>query len=670
MDCSKCNGYATMLLNMVQGSDPVNLLELHGFLEHFAYYVSFGKFNAGHQRYNAFKKFVSEISEISANDINMTIKTGQSRHENVISINMNDAIPRDEKGITVRIDNINGKKNNSNSSDVFIPYINTFSDLKNKILRMKIELTEGSGFSKSLSDSQIEMHILRTVNSLNVGEKLNDDNLADHSIFTNEFSVIIPPSYYDATSAVNANNIVREKLFESDSKVKDIVDDMSNHDVESEKDIFVIGGMIEKLNSLADESFNDSTDNIQTVKDLLTQLTDGMELFALRDIVAFPSTIIEKLIKSSLNSDHELVMRALDTYLCYFRNKNLNNDAEIINFFHALFLKRPELMVSENYRFIQFIDLLFENGNVEEKNLAFDLYHNYLALPEIKQFVTEEIKLNFNQQQGLLDKDNKCYILLSSDNSGRVMRLSQQALISMLEPEVKKKTIWNNYSIYPSLQDTHEVVRDDPETICTRAFPLFAKGWEYAQRNKKHQLILNALGFKGYIRDIFMSAIMRKTDFVPECNNQPTELNSSFSSLMTDSDQWQQHSLKDKHYANLLTMLDLKEASESDKSKIFFCLSAVFANISHSNVFNGIPDASKTLKRYAFALLAKAHSLDESMISNQTFNTYKTVLLDFNNLSNEEANQLRISSLYRDMVRYAQYRFTKVLSEWTPDAWL
>ncbi|SPX21067.1 putative toxin [Escherichia coli] len=48
MDCSKCNGYATMLLNMVQGSDPVNLLELHGFLEHFAYYVSFGKFNAGH----------------------------------------------------------------------------------------------------------------------------------------------------------------------------------------------------------------------------------------------------------------------------------------------------------------------------------------------------------------------------------------------------------------------------------------------------------------------------------------------------------------------------------------------------------------------------------------------------------------------------------------------
>ncbi|HGE9220059.1 TPA: type III secretion system effector EspX2, partial [Escherichia coli] len=242
MDCSKCNGYATMLLNMVQGSDPVNLLELHGFLEHFAYYVSFGKFNAGHQRYNAFKKFVSEISEISANDINMTIKTGQSRHENVISINMNDAIPRDEKGITVRIDNINGKKSNSTLSDVFIPYVNTFSDLKNKILRMKIELTEGSGFSKSLSDSQIEMHILRNVNSLNVGEKLNDDNLAYHSIFTNEFSVIIPPSYYDATSVVNANNGVREKLFESDSKVKDIVDEMSNHDVESEKDIFVIGG--------------------------------------------------------------------------------------------------------------------------------------------------------------------------------------------------------------------------------------------------------------------------------------------------------------------------------------------------------------------------------------------------------------------------------------------
>ncbi len=55
-------------------------------------------------------------------------------------------------------------------------------------------------------------------------------------------------------------------------------------------------------------------------------------------------------------------------------------------------------MVSENYRFIQFIDLLFENGNVEEKNLAFDLYHNYLSLSEIKQFVTEEIKLNFNEQ--------------------------------------------------------------------------------------------------------------------------------------------------------------------------------------------------------------------------------------------------------------------------------
>ncbi|STI13551.1 putative toxin [Escherichia coli] len=91
----------------------------------------------------------------------------------------------------------------------------------------------------------------------------------------------------------------------------------------------------------------------------------------------------------------------------------------------------------------------------------------------------------------------------------------------------------------------------------------------YAQKNKKHQLILNALGLKGYIRDVFMSAIMRKTDFVPESDNQPTEFKSLFSSLMTDSDQWQKHTLKDKHYANLLTMLDLKEASESDKSKIF-----------------------------------------------------------------------------------------------------
>ncbi|MCV5498098.1 type III effector, partial [Escherichia coli] len=77
---------------------------------------------------------------------------------------------------------------------------------------------------------------------------------------------------------------------------------------------------------LADESFNDNTDNIKTVKDLLTQLTDGMELFTLRDMVAFPSSIIAKLLKSTLNSDHELVMRALDTYLCYFRNKDLSND--------------------------------------------------------------------------------------------------------------------------------------------------------------------------------------------------------------------------------------------------------------------------------------------------------------------------------------------------------
>ncbi|ETJ30450.1 Non-LEE-encoded type III secreted effector, partial [human gut metagenome] len=38
-----------------------------------------------------------------------------------ISINMNDAIPHDEKGITVRIDNINGKKSNSTLSDVLFP---------------------------------------------------------------------------------------------------------------------------------------------------------------------------------------------------------------------------------------------------------------------------------------------------------------------------------------------------------------------------------------------------------------------------------------------------------------------------------------------------------------------------------------------------------------------
>ncbi len=51
------------------------------------------------------------------------------------------------------------------------------------------------------------------------------------------------------------------------------------------KKIYLLSEMIEKLDSLVDESFDENTDNIQTVKDLLTQLTDGMELFALRDIM-------------------------------------------------------------------------------------------------------------------------------------------------------------------------------------------------------------------------------------------------------------------------------------------------------------------------------------------------------------------------------------------------
>ncbi len=62
-----------------------------------------------------------------------------------------------------------------------------------------------------------------------------------------------------------------------------------------------------------------------------------------------------------------LLCAALDTYLCYFRNKDLSNDTEIINFFHALFLKKPELMVSENYRFIQFIDLLLKTEVLKRK---------------------------------------------------------------------------------------------------------------------------------------------------------------------------------------------------------------------------------------------------------------------------------------------------------------
>jgi len=335
----------------------------------------------------------------------------------------------------------------------------------------------------------------------------------------------------------------------------------------------------------------------------------------------------------------------------------------IFNLSVDLFTRQPERMFTHNGTFIQIIAQgMAKYSTPAMKEKAAGLYETYLRDGRIKAYSTLEDFGNGEGKPDWSDKHAVNFILLSAQPA-RVcaMLLSLASLEGMLRPQ--SGTEWHNVYLYKDGVNLSPAESPPSGELFAKAFPLFNDPYQHMQNSAKFLLLLKALNL-GSLETPFVSAAGAKysaTKLV-SATHQKT-LKGIFAPKLTYSPGAGRYGLNDAHYEELLGAYGLASASDGEKGKTLLCLAALFTKYSSSAVFGTETESPEVLRQYAYALMAKAHSLDGSLVNAATFANWTNRLLGLNKAFTCSAV---LSNL---MVEHIRSRFPAVLSGIMPPAW-
>src|SRR5471032_586578 len=320
----------------------------------------------------------------------------------------------------------------------------------------------------------------------------------------------------------------------------------------------------------------------------------------------------------------------LDTVCTTYIDRNngqvLPWNAGIFNQSVGLFTRRPALMLSHNAAFIQIVAQgMAENSTPAMKEKAAALYETYLQHERIKPYGETAFFGDYGQKPDWENPEAVNFIILPAVQSGAsseprtvsAMLLSQTSLEGMLSP--RPDSAWNNVYLYRGpdhcLTDGE---RPAPDDLFARAFPLFNGPYQHMQNTAKFLLLLKTLNL-GNLETAFVSATWARNSSskLVSAADQKT-LKDIFAPKLTYSPESGRYGLNDAHYEELLSAYGLTSASDADKGKTLLCLAALFIKYSSSAVFGTETESPSALRQYAYALMAKAHSLDGNLVDKGT----------------------------------------------------
>jgi len=352
-----------------------------------------------------------------------------------------------------------------------------------------------------------------------------------------------------------------------------------------------------------------------------------------------------------------------ERYLSRYNGQVLPENEGALNQSIALFSRRPELMSSHNGTFIQIIaQAMKEKSTSAMKTTAAAQYEAYLQLALVKPYCS---LADFGDGEGKpdwADKDAINFILLSAQPATvSVMLLSQASLESMLRP--RSDTVWNNIYLYRAQNCLSLAQSPGGYNLFTKVFTLFNAPYQYMQKNAKFLLLVKTLNL-GSLENTFV--------FATKVSSSSTKLVSAASQIalgyiftpkLTHSTGSKHCGLNAAHYEELVSAYELTSASAADKGKTLLCLAALFTKYSSSAIFGTETESPEALRHYAYALMAKAHSLDESLLKRATFTDWTNRLLGLNKAFTCTA------VLSYDMVEHIRSRFPATLAGIMPPAW-
>src|SRR5471030_1672946 len=354
-----------------------------------------------------------------------------------------------------------------------------------------------------------------------------------------------------------------------------------------------------------------------------------------------------------------------ERYLSQYNGQVLPENAGVFNQSVDLFTRQSELMFTHNGAFIQIIAQgMAENSTPAMKEKASVLYETYLQQEQVKPYCSLD---DFGDGEGKpdwADKHPVNFILLSARPAAvSAMLLSQASLKGMLSPRADAQ--WDRFYLYNS-PDHCLAAKEYPHlnTLFANDFPLFNGPYQHVQNSAKFLLLLKALNLGG-LETAFVSATGAKysaTKLVDD--DAQIRLGEIFHpKLVSSLLQPRGNGLEEAHYGELIHAYNLTQASSTDKAKTLLCLAALFTKYSSSAVFGTEHESPQLLRQYAYALMEKAHGLDESLVDKGTLANWTNRLLG---LKGAFTCSAVLSNL---MVEHIRSRFPEVLSGIMPPAW-
>jgi len=418
------------------------------------------------------------------------------------------------------------------------------------------------------------------------------------------------------------------------------------------------GNLLTMMDSI-DEQYADV--KLRMARELMTSLKKaGVNL----SDVALP--LMDILSKPPYTDDAEIntwLGNLCERYLSRYNGQVLPVNEGVFNQSVDLFTRRPELMSSHNGNFIQIIAQgMAESGPAEMKAKAAALYATYLQQEPVKPYCSLD---DFGDGEGKpdwADKHTANFILLSAQPatvSG--MLLSQASLEAMLRPQ--SGTEWHNVYLYKGWVNLSPAESPAPDELFATAFPLFNGPYQYMQKNAKFLLLLKALNL-GSLETTFVTATREKYSAAKLVSAADQKmLKAIFAPKLTYSPESGRYGLNAAHYEELLSAYGLTSVSAADKGKMLLCLAALFTKYSSSAIFGTETESPEALRQYAYALMAKAHGLDESLIDKGTLTDWTNRLLGLNEAFTCSA------VLSNMMVEHIRSRFPAVLAGIIPPDW-
>ena len=400
---------------------------------------------------------------------------------------------------------------------------------------------------------------------------------------------------------------------------------------------------------------------LRMARELMTSLKQAEE-----DLSDVAQSLMDILSKPPYTDDAEIntwLGSLCERYLSRYNGQVLPVNEGVFNQSVDLFTRRPELMSSHNGNFIQIIAQgMAESGPAEMKAKAAALYATYLQQEPVKPYCSLE---DFGDGEGKpdwADKYTANFILLSAQPATvSAMLLSQASLEAMLRPQ--PGTEWHNVYLYKDGVKLSPAESPAPDELFARAFPLFNGPYQHMQNKAKFLLLVKTLNL-GSLDTTFVSAtrvINSEVKLVSAADQKMLKV--IFAPKLTYSPESGRYGLNDLHYEELVSAYGLTSASAADKGKTLLCLAALFTKYSSVAIFGTETESPEALRHYAYALMAKAHSLDESLLKRATFTDWTNRLLGLNGAFSCTA------VLSYDIVGHIRSRFPATLAGIMPPAW-